>query len=220
MSFLTSIAPPLAAGVVVALGSSWRKRTDYPEASHPHRARNGQRFVYCIWHQQILFQVYFLRHRGVCAGISMHEDGELIARISHRLGFRTGRGSSTRGGSNMVRQLLRHAKEQTGDIVLTPDGPKGPAMVSKAGSLFVASQLGWPIVPCGIAARPAKVLQSWDRFVIPWPFSRVALTGGVPWEVSKAQMREDPDRLCRELDERMAEQQRRAKALLDGEPLS
>lgn len=206
--------PPVAKGVVSAWGSTWRIRARVAPEIHPLRVDRSRRCIYLFWHRSILIAARLYAGAGACAGISQHGDGELAALIAERLGFKTARGSSTRGGSRLVRAMVDFAEKESGDIALTPDGPKGPPQQTKPGALFLAATLGWPVVPIAFAARPCKRLRSWDRFMIPWPCAKVAAFAAPPLEVERDASSERLDELCREVDRRMEAAEREAEALL------
>lgn len=206
--------PPVAKVVVSAWGSTWRVRESVPPEIHPRRADRRTRCVYLFWHRTILMAARIYGGVGACVGVSRHGDGEVAAQIAERLGFRTARGSSTRGGANLVRAMVDFAATEPGDVALTPDGPKGPPRQAKPGALFLAAHLGWPVVPVAFAARPRKELGSWDRFVIPWPFARIAVVAAPPLTVERDPSAERLGELCREVDRRMAAAERDAEALL------
>src|SRR5262245_25275378 len=121
------------------------------------------------------------RHEGIAVLVSRHRDGELITRVIERLGFVAARGSSTRGGEAGVRGMLSWAGQDR-QLAVTPDGPRGPAEQVKPGALYLAERTGRRMVPIGVAAHPVRALRSWDRFRIPWPFARVMVTHGAPFE--------------------------------------
>ena len=103
---------------------------------------------------------------------SRSADGEYIARVIQRFGFHAIRGSSSRGGSQALLEM-RTLIENNGTAVFTIDGPRGPRYVAKRGPILLASMTGAPIIPFYVAVRSAWVLKSWDRFVVPKPFSRI-----------------------------------------------
>jgi lysophospholipid acyltransferase (LPLAT)-like uncharacterized protein len=206
--------PPVAQVVVSAWGGTWRVRETIPPELHPRRADRRTRCIYLFWHRAILMGARLYGGVGACAGISQHGDGELAARVVERLGFKTARGSSTRGGANLVRAMVDFAATEPGDIALTPDGPRGPPRQTKQGALFLAAHLGWPVVPLAFAARPRKELRSWDRFVIPWLFAKVAVVAAPPLQVERDAPSERLDELCREVDRRLEAAERDAEALL------
>ena len=111
--------------------------------------------------------------------VSPHRDGQLITRVIEHLGFRTARGSSTRGGEAGMREMLT-AGRKGWPIAITPDGPRGPAEVLKPGLVFLSDHLGRRIVPIGTSASRSWVFDSWDRFRVPLPFARVSITHAAP----------------------------------------
>jgi len=123
--------------------------------------------------------VHLFRNRGVHVLVSRSPDGEYIHRVLARSGNNTVRGSTSRGGSEAYRGL-RSKLEQGYWIAFTPDGPRGPAGTLGPGVIAIASRSGRPIVPMATSARPCWRLRSWDRFLVPRPFSRGALVLGDP----------------------------------------
>ena len=121
----------------------------------------------------------------------MHRDGELIARAIGYFGHGTVRGSAAKpgsakdkGGAAALRGMLKalKAKEYVG---ITPDGPSGPRMRATDGIVTVARVSGVPIMPCSFSCRSRVVLSTWDRFVIPMPFTRGVILWGEPIYVAR-----------------------------------
>jgi lysophospholipid acyltransferase (LPLAT)-like uncharacterized protein len=139
--------------------------------------------VWCFWHRCLIpCACYFHGKFQPAVLISQSFDGELIARIIERLGFLTARGSSTRSGGSGLFALAK-AVERGNPAVFTADGPRGPIYKAKPGAIKLAQVTGYDI---GIFyAHPEKAwqLRSWDRFLIPKPFSRVAISWGRNVEV-------------------------------------
>lgn len=160
-----------------------RVRVEGGEALRALRER-GQPFILVLWHGHILPLIHVHRGEGVTILVSEHADGEYIARVLHHMGLRTVRGSSTRGGTKGLRDLLRAARAG-GCLAVTPDGPRGPRHVFKAGALVPARIHGLPVIPIGMAASRARVLGSWDGFTIPSPFSTVQVAYGIPITVDR-----------------------------------
>lgn len=135
-----------------------------------------------FWHRCVFPATYFFRHRGISVMTSRSFDGEYIARIIESFGFHAVRGSSSRGG---VRALLgmHTIVESQGVAAFTIDGPRGPIYVAKPGPTLLARNTGQPIRCFYVAVKNAWVLQSWDRFLIPKPFSRVHVRWSAPIEV-------------------------------------
>lgn len=168
----------LGAWFIRAVAMSWRYRVaDAPE--YASAVATGERFVYAFWHSGLLPLALSHCDEGIAVLVSQHRDGELITRLIHRLGYVTGRGSSTRGGDQGVREMLGWA-EQGRHLAITPDGPRGPAERVKDGLVYLAARTGRRVVPIGLGTRPAWVLRSWDRFRVPRPFARVVVMHGAP----------------------------------------
>lgn len=208
--------PPAAAALLRAWSATWRVRSTVAPELDPARAPRTRRFVYLIWHRTMLLACPIYRELGICIGVSQHGDGEIGAKIAERFGFRTARGSSTRGAARLVRAMLEAALQGEGDLALTPDGPKGPARRTKPGALYLAGRLGWPVVPVVLDAAPRKELASWDRFIVPAPFARVGIAAGEPLEVEAGADDRRLEALCREVDARMEDAERRARAIVSG----
>lgn len=207
-------AAPIASGLIRLWGRTWRVVESGPPERRPRRQPRTQRLVYSTWHGKVFAHAYLYRDLDVCIGVSLHSDGEIGAQFSRRLGFRSARGSSTRGGTRMLREMLDLAREGDGDLALTPDGPKGPLHRAKKGTLYLAARLGWPVIPTGLAVSRAKRLASWDGFLIPWPFARIVVVFGepmvLPGKLSEAQVAD----YQRELEERMAAVEAEAERIL------
>ncbi len=141
--------------------------------------KSGRGIVLVLWHENFQVPIWVFRHRGIFALVSQHFDGEVIARILKRIGYRTIRGSSTRGGVEALHQL-RRVLQQRGQIAITPDGPTGPRRKVKFGAVKLAAETGAPILPLGYAATREKRMKSWDRFRVVLPFSRSVVYVGQP----------------------------------------
>jgi hypothetical protein len=146
--------------------------------------RTEKRFILAFWHRHLLLMPYAYRGRRISVLVSQSRDGELIARTVARLGIDSSRGSSSRGGMAGMRTLLRKAADGW-DIAFTPDGPRGPLREVQPGVILAAAATGLPIQPVAIAASRAKLLRSWDRFMVPLPFSKVHFVYGEPLLVER-----------------------------------
>ncbi len=150
--------------------------------------KSGQKMIAAIWHQRILVVMGYARRFSrykPSVMISRSRDGEMIAKVYSRFNFRPIRGSSSRGGkealANMVEDLIHH---QLAVHIL--DGPRGPRGVVKPGLIVMAQLSGVPIVPVYISVNRAWVLNSWDHFIIPKPFSTVVIRWDNPIYVPKS----------------------------------
>ncbi len=164
--------------------------------------REGKPFIFAFWHGQLLSLVHHHRNEGIVVLVSEHSDGEYTTQIIHRHGFETARGSSSRGGAKGLRSILRAAK--AGKVLgFTPDGPKGPRHEFKWGALVAAQLSGIPIVTITVGADRAWYLKSWDRFMIPKPFSRLRIRYGAPRWVPRDASEEDLKDIALELEEEL-----------------
>ena len=137
-------------------------------------------FILAFWHGRLLMMPnIWTKDRPIDLLISNHRDGELLAKTMDNFGFQAIRGSSSRGGRGAFREILRALKSGR-CIGLTPDGPRGPHMRASNGIITLARLSGAPIIPSVYSTSHRKVLQSWDRFILPFPFSRGIFIWGEP----------------------------------------
>ena len=171
--------------------------------------RSGKKMIVAIWHQRILVVMGYARKFGgyePSVMISQSRDGEMIAKVYSRFNFRPIRGSSSRGGrealANMVEDLVHH---QIAVHIL--DGPRGPRGVVKPGLIVLAQLSGAPIVPIYISVDRAWVLNSWDRFIIPKPFSTVVIRWDSPVHVPEKMDSEPFENTRKEIEQHLKENQ-------------
>jgi lysophospholipid acyltransferase (LPLAT)-like uncharacterized protein len=167
--------------LIRGLAATWRFRRVAEDLTVVPGATDKRPRIYAFWHSQMLPLLTFHRDLGVAVLISVHRDGELIARAAERFGFRTVRGSTSRGGAAALRGLER-ALADGFSVAVTPDGPRGPAEHFAPGLLVAAHLTGAPVVLTAAAPDRAWRLSTWDRFLIPKPLTRivVAYTGQLP----------------------------------------
>jgi lysophospholipid acyltransferase (LPLAT)-like uncharacterized protein len=174
----------LGAGLLRLLRLTWRVREtppDFVRARRAARTAGGPGAIYVSWHSRIMLSAPTQARLGVHVLVSRHGDGELIARAIEWLGYGTIRGSTTRGGARALLTLVR-ALEEGKDVAMTPDGPKGPRLHVQQGCVVAAMKARAAIVPVAFECSRAKRLRSWDRFMVPWPFAKVAVVAGDPVE--------------------------------------
>lgn len=163
-----------------------------------------ERVVFVFWHGEMLSLIQHHRHEGIVCLVSQHGDGEYITQILHRKGFGTARGSSTRGGSKGLRELLRAARSGL-DLAVTPDGPKGPVHGFKPGALVAAQLTGLPMLPLAVRCSSAWRARSWDRFMVPKPFSRIRVVYGPPLRIPRGIDDDELNRLAGEMESTLLE---------------
>jgi lysophospholipid acyltransferase (LPLAT)-like uncharacterized protein len=169
-----ALIPRLAAALIRLLGAT----LSYEDILAPGATRGDLipgPTVFAFWHRSLLTCAHRFRNRNIAILISRSFDGELIARTVELLGFKAIRGSSSRGGATALRQMAEAYR--AGHIcAFTADGPRGPNMVAQPGPVFLAELVEAPRVGAFYALPiRAWTLNSWDRFLIPKPFSRVRI---------------------------------------------
>jgi len=186
---LYRIAVPLGVGLIRAWWRTCRiVRVEGMSHLEDALARSPS-VVPCYWHQHQLYCGKFLveqRKRGLTVGwlISPSVDGELGAMIVRRFGGAVIRGSSTHTGARALRDYYQALVKDNVSPIITPDGPRGPRFKFKPGALLLSQMSGRPILPMSFAASRAWLIK-WDKFVIPWPFARVAIAIGPPLQVPR-----------------------------------
>lgn len=169
---LAESSPPWIAGLMRGLAGTLRFRLEDPQGLL--RRDPGQPRIWAFWHNRILMMPYI--YERVCPGrrmlmmVSRSRDGEFITRIMNRFGIDGARGSSSKGGSDALRELLRELeKPHARDVGITPDGPRGPRAKVQDGVLALAASSGRSIYPVTTRYSRFWELPSWDRFQIPQP---------------------------------------------------
>jgi lysophospholipid acyltransferase (LPLAT)-like uncharacterized protein len=147
----------------------------------------SENFIGCLWHNRLLVLPHILKrftpNRQGAALISASHDGDLLADAISRFGFDVVRGSSSRMGASALLQLSEVLSGGR-DVVITPDGPRGPPYELGPGPVFLAQKTGAAVLPINLEFSSCWRLKNWDRFIIPRPFSRVRVTFAEPHRVS------------------------------------
>ena len=147
------------------------KITHYDRSVDPTLPEFKPGIIYVFWHEYIAFPIALWREYDLALLVSRHRDADWLIRAAYHLGFETVRGSTNRGGTEAIRELKR--KAETHDLVITPDGPRGPRREMAMGPIYLASRLRMPIVPVGFGFDRPYRMRTWDRFAFP----RVASKG-------------------------------------------
>ena len=206
--FLAESSPPMIAGFIRMLALTLRYRLEDPQGilgRDPDQPR-----IWAFWHNRILMMPYlyerFCPGRRMLMMVSRSRDGEFITRIMNRFGIDGARGSSSRGGSDALREILRELQRpQARDIGITPDGPRGPRAKVQDGVLALAASSGRPIYP--VTARYSRhgELPSWDRFQIPQPGAICRVIIGPAVAAPKSLEPAELDRVRGELERALGE---------------
>lgn len=163
---------------IFVLGKSVRWEVQGWENHHAIK-QAGKRIIYTCWHGRILLATYFWRNCGIVVMTSRNRDGEYIAHVIRRFGYKGARGSSSRGGRRALVEMI-HEMRRDNDVGFTIDGPRGPRYVAKPGAVWIASKTGSAIFPFHISPEKKWVLRSWDHFQIPKPFTRALILMAQP----------------------------------------
>ncbi len=149
---------------------------------------NGEKVLLCGWHQQFFSAIgyfkKFSRYSPIIM-ISRSRDGDLISRVANLSGWKTARGSSSRGGRTAMEEVIQHLKKHSMAAHIL-DGPQGPMGRVKAGAVRMARETGASIVTIHVEPRAARYFRSWDQFMLPLPFSSVRLCFGTPFKLEKS----------------------------------
>ena len=187
-----AVVPRLASMAIRCLGVTLRYR-DVCEPGATPGYDIPPPAVYAFWHRCLLAGAWRFRKYSLNILISRSFDGELIARTVERLGFVAIRGSSSRDGAPGLRNMQR-AYLAGHYCAITADGPRGPAMVAKPGAAQLAQLVNTSVSTCYIHPHRAWQLRSWDRFLIPKPFSQVTIAWTRPAPADQASVQAALDR--------------------------
>jgi lysophospholipid acyltransferase (LPLAT)-like uncharacterized protein len=202
--------------VTAALGRTLRWRID-GTGHYDELMRAGHPPILALWHGRILPATLYWRDRGIVAMTSENFDGEWIARLMARFGFRAARGSTSRGGSRALVQLRRELA--AGRVAaFTVDGPRGPARSAQPGAVWLAGATGHPVLPFHLEADRSWTARSWDGSMIPKPFATTAIAIGEPIVVA-ATADDVVEQARQELERRLGLLETRCREMLGQSPL-
>ena len=176
------VAAPVIVASLKRLWSTYRWTVVDNGMVREHAAK-GQPMILTLWHGGVYVCAKFLSGLGslgveVTYLVSPSVDGELAVRLLGRIDGRVVRGSATRSGVKAMHGMYRAMRKHNASPVVLPDGPLGPRHSCKPGSLLLARMSGSPVIPLACAASSAWQLPTWDRQLVPRPFSRVAIVVG------------------------------------------
>lgn len=136
--------------------------------------KNKIPIIFVQWHRHIFFHLEKFKNSGVRPLVSLSEDGELISQIAREFKIYPVRGSSSKGGTRAFLKILDLLKTGKADILFTADGPRGPARQVKDGTIVLSQKSGAVLIPVSWYASSVKILEkTWDKFLIPRPFSKI-----------------------------------------------
>jgi len=185
------------------------------EESVVQHLKNGGKLIAALWHQRIIAVIGYAKRFGYyrpSVMISKSRDGNLIANIFSRMNFRPVRGSSSLNGKQALAAMVDDLRDHSFAVHVL-DGPKGPRGVVKPGLVVLAKRSGAPIIPVYISISRAWVLHSWDRCLVPKPFSKIVIRWGRSTAVPKEVDEQVFEEIRLGIEEKMLENQRRDDCL-------
>jgi lysophospholipid acyltransferase (LPLAT)-like uncharacterized protein len=153
----------------------------YDPSADPARPEFDGNKIYCFWHEYILFPLYLRGHNNLAMLLSKHRDADVLSETARRMGFDFVRGSTFRGGSAAVRELI--ARSEHTNLTITPDGPRGPRRAMAQGPVYLSSKIGRPLVLMGFGYSRAYRTPTWDRFAVPLPYCRARAVVSPPIQI-------------------------------------
>lgn len=185
--------------IVLWLWAKSCRMTVIGEENYKRLRKRSKPVIIMVWHGRIFFVPYFFRRRGMMPLVSPSKDGEIASQIMSRWGYKIIRGSSShvmvRAWNGMKKEL-----QNGGEVILVPDGPRGPNRKLKKGSLKLALDTGAYLVPVSFSASKKKFLKSWDNFLIIKPFSKVVAIYGKPIQPELFKDEKSLQKRCKEIE--------------------
>lgn len=195
LSVRNVIVPTLAWFIINAISRSLKIELVNKEIVERLKAE-GRRIIYVVWHGKLFLATYVHRKKNIVILTSLSKDGDMLTAILEKFGYRCIRGSSSRGGTKALREMIRVIKEGY-DCAVAVDGPRGPLHEVKPGAIFLSQLTGAAIVPVSCEVERKKVFEkAWDKFELPIPFSRARISYGAPFYVKRG---EDISQKCLEV---------------------
>jgi len=196
---ILAVAPRVVWALLWLVGRTWRFEIIAEEGATPLPFGEGAGAeIFCFWHQCVLPCTFYYRRTGATIIVSRSFDGELITRILELFGFRTTRGSSTRGAREGL-VGLKQVIESGRPAIFTADGPRGPIYRTKMGPIKLAHISGARIGAFHLEPKRAWTMHSWDRFLVPKPFTRIVVSWArwttVPTDLAEDQFEQKREEL-------------------------
>jgi lysophospholipid acyltransferase (LPLAT)-like uncharacterized protein len=183
----------------------WTSKKTVFNEEHDGDKLRGETTIFVSFHQGLLYFIQHFRDRNGVIMASRSRDGDLVTAILHRFGFQAVRGSSSRGGKEALREMIPFLRDGIASGGLVCDAPRGPYGEPKIGIVLLAAESGRPLVPCAFWLTRKILARSWDRTLLPLPFSRIYFTFGQPILVPAGAPREKYEQIRRELGARIME---------------
>jgi hypothetical protein len=171
---------------------------------------NNRNIVFAFWHGTMLVPWYLLKHYSPYAIVSQSKDGSILVNVLNKWNYKVERGSSSKDGKEVLEKLIYQAQNNN-TIAITPDGPRGPEKVMKAGAVIIAKKAAVPLVLIGVGYNKKRVLRSWDSFEIPKFFSKTKIVYSEPIYIDKNLDFDQTNNIIIETSKKLNELQKKAK---------
>jgi len=175
------LGPWLAYWTIKFLGRTMRFEEINPEIPRSFLER-GIPAIGAFWHGRLLMMPFIYKGKKLSFLVSAHRDGQVVGKALTRFGFHAILGSTTRKGFSAFKQMVKACQDGS-DLALVPDGPRGPRYRVQMGVIELAKLTGRPIVPFSFSASKRKIFNTWDHFLLPYPFSKGVFVWGEPIRV-------------------------------------
>ena len=172
--------------------------------------KENKSYVLAFWHGTMLLPWYLKKNENFYTIISKSKDGEILTRVLKNWNYNVERGSSSKGGSEVLNVLVEKAKNGN-SISITPDGPRGPEKELKAGAVIIAKKASIPLVLLGIGISKKVKLSSWDKFQIPYPFAKVSAVYSEPIILDKDLSYQETDEIIKTAGKELNSLQKQAE---------
>ena len=176
-------------------------------------AGDGKNFVIAFWHGRMLIPWYITRNFKIAALVSKSSDGEILTRVLRKWNYSIVRGSSHIGGKEAL-QIMEDQIDAGYSFAITPDGSTGPPLKMKPGAVVLAHRKSIPLFLIGTASSKHYVFNSWDKFQVPKPFSRVIAIYSEPIYVDAQSSREEISKQIENCELKMIELQKEAENIV------
>ena len=184
------VLPYLLFGVVYLWCMTLRSKNLNEKEERHFKSLTGP-YILTLWHGRIFYLFYYLRrHPDYFLLISPSEDGDLLASLARLMGYSVIRGSSYKKAVPAARSLIKVLRRNQ-RIIIIADGSRGPRCVAQSGSLQLAGITGAPVFPMTFGSKNKLVLNSWDKFVIPMPFTRCTVNFDSPIALARKSFEQD-----------------------------
>jgi len=178
---LAWLGPWLAYWVIKILGRTLRFEEVNPEIPRAFWDKEISA-IGALWHGRLLMMPHIFNGKKLSFLVSSHRDGQIVGKALERFGFHAILGSTNRRGSSALREMVK-AIQNGSDVGIVPDGPRGPRQRVQFGVIELARRTGRPVVPISFSASKRKIFKTWDRFLLPYPFSKGVFIWGEPIHV-------------------------------------